>query len=136
MHQFGGDFSSLETVPMKIAPFLLFLVAASFTACSPAAANDPNHPAAQVSTFEECVAAGGTVTRAYPPRCVTADGKTFGKGSDMIKAFPGLDRPLEEPKGKACEDRCGDGTCQEIVCMAIGCPCAETAATCPQDCKS
>lgn len=35
----------------------------------------------------------------------------------------------------ACEDLCGDGICQEIVCMAIGCPCAETPVTCPQDCE-
>jgi hypothetical protein len=34
-----------------------------------------------------------------------------------------------------CEDLCGDGKCQEIVCMAIGCPCAETKESCPQDCK-
>ncbi len=34
-----------------------------------------------------------------------------------------------------CENLCGDGTCQEIVCMAIGCPCSETTRTCPQDCK-
>jgi putative hemolysin len=35
-----------------------------------------------------------------------------------------------------CEDMCGDGICQEVVCQAIGCPCAETRQTCPQDCKS
>jgi len=34
-----------------------------------------------------------------------------------------------------CEDKCGDGICQEIVCQAIGCPCSETSQTCPQDCK-
>jgi hypothetical protein len=34
-----------------------------------------------------------------------------------------------------CKDLCGDGICQEIVCMAIGCPCAETPESCPQDCK-
>lgn len=33
-----------------------------------------------------------------------------------------------------CKDLCGDGTCQEMVCEAIGCPCAETAETCPFDC--
>ena len=38
--------------------------------------------------------------------------------------------------GETCEDMCGDGICQEVVCQAIGCPCAETAQTCPQDCKS
>lgn len=36
---------------------------------------------------------------------------------------------------KKCENLCGDNQCQEIVCQAIGCPCAETTATCPQDCK-
>ena len=34
-----------------------------------------------------------------------------------------------------CKDLCGDGECQETVCMAVGCPCAESAATCPQDCE-
>lgn len=34
-----------------------------------------------------------------------------------------------------CENLCGDGTCQEIVCMAIGCPCPETPTTCSEDCK-
>lgn len=38
--------------------------------------------------------------------------------------------------GKVCKDMCGDGVCQEIVCMAVGCPCPETPDTCPIDCKS
>lgn len=33
-----------------------------------------------------------------------------------------------------CKDLCGDGECQEIVCEAIGCPCAETPINCPTDC--
>jgi len=33
-----------------------------------------------------------------------------------------------------CVDRCGDGICQEIVCLATGCPCSENPQTCPQDC--
>ncbi len=37
-------------------------------------------------------------------------------------------------ENKTCKDMCGDGICQEIVCMAIGCPCPETPETCPQDC--
>lgn len=36
--------------------------------------------------------------------------------------------------GGACIDRCGDGVCQEVVCEATTCPCAENARTCPQDC--
>lgn len=35
-----------------------------------------------------------------------------------------------------CKDLCGDGICQEIVCLAIGCPCAETEENCPQDCEA
>jgi putative hemolysin len=35
---------------------------------------------------------------------------------------------------KFCKDLCGDGVCQEIVCMAIGCPCPETKENCPIDC--
>jgi len=34
-----------------------------------------------------------------------------------------------------CKNLCGDGKCQQVVCMAIGCPCAETVVSCPQDCK-
>lgn len=38
------------------------------------------------------------------------------------------------PKEKTCADKCGDGICQEIVCMAVGCPCAETIQSCSKDC--
>jgi hypothetical protein len=34
-----------------------------------------------------------------------------------------------------CVDMCGDGVCQEIVCMGEGCPCPETAQNCPADCS-
>jgi len=33
-----------------------------------------------------------------------------------------------------CKDLCGDGICQEIVCLAVGCPCSETLESCPEDC--
>ena len=35
---------------------------------------------------------------------------------------------------RGCIDKCGDGTCQEVVCEATTCPCAETVRSCPQDC--
>ncbi|MCW1296396.1 MAG: PepSY domain-containing protein [Candidatus Parvarchaeota archaeon] len=38
------------------------------------------------------------------------------------------------PQG--CKDLCGDGICQEIVCMATNCPCPETKENCPKDCTS
>jgi len=41
-----------------------------------------------------------------------------------------------EPANPAslCVDKCGDGDCQEIVCLGEACPCAESAESCPQDC--
>jgi putative hemolysin len=38
--------------------------------------------------------------------------------------------------GTSCKNECGNGTCQEVVCKAIGCPCAETKASCPADCPA
>lgn len=35
----------------------------------------------------------------------------------------------------SCQNKCGDGICQENVCMAIGCPCAENINNCAQDCS-
>ncbi len=34
----------------------------------------------------------------------------------------------------SCKNLCGDGVCQEVVCLAIGCPCAENYESCPIDC--
>ena len=34
-----------------------------------------------------------------------------------------------------CVDRCGDGVCDEMVCMGEGCPCPETTESCPADCR-
>jgi hypothetical protein len=72
------------------------------------------------NSFEECVAESGRILKMYPPKCVTKGGRVF----------------IETPKTSkvACKNLCGDGQCQEIVCMAVGCPCAENHATCPKDC--
>jgi len=35
-----------------------------------------------------------------------------------------------------CVDLCGDGECDEVVCLGTGCPCAETADRCPEDCAT
>ena len=77
-------------------------------------------------TFQECVEQGGKILKSYPAQCVGPDGIRY-----VQDEF--------EPKGgaqKACKDLCGNGRCEEIVCMAVGCPCPETSASCPQDCKS
>ena len=73
-----------------------------------------------------------------------------GIRKEMIKRILDFERKIEERKNfikerssilekispeKTCKDLCGDGICQEIVCMAGGCPCAETTRSCPEDCK-
>lgn len=40
-----------------------------------------------------------------------------------------------EPGHKFCHEWCGDGICNEVVCTAAGCPCAETPDSCPDDCQ-
>jgi|GEM_PF-1820525 len=72
-------------------------------------------------SFESCVASGGQVQGDQGGRCATVSGQVFEQ--------------TREAAHKACKDQCGDGTCQEIVCMAVGCPCAESATSCPVDCK-
>ena len=39
------------------------------------------------------------------------------------------------PDDPICVDACGNGSCEEIVCLGTGCPCAETPETCPADCR-
>lgn len=34
-----------------------------------------------------------------------------------------------------CQNMCGNGSCEAIVCEGTGCPCAETIDSCPQDCS-
>jgi len=54
------------------------------------------------------------------------------------KLEKGKEKMLEKIEQKlflGCENLCGDGVCQEVVCMAVGCPCPETPITCPEDCK-
>jgi len=80
--------------------------------------------AIRVSNFDECAAAGYVVTTSMPRKCTTPSGKQFIKS-----------RAVEAATG-GCENLCGDGTCQQIVCMAVGCPCAETPVNCANDCAS
>lgn len=50
----------------------------------------------------------------------------------ILESYPMQIRCVDEEP--ICEDLCGDGICQEIVCLATGCPCAETHESCPEDC--
>ena len=83
----------------------------------------------RVNNFDECAAAGNPVMETYPAQCNTPDGRHF------VQEIPPEDRWKVVPPAENCRNLCGDGVCQEIVCMAIGCPCAETVSSCPQDCS-
>jgi len=87
---------------------------------------DQAHP----KNFTECVAAGGRVLKSFPAQCVSGDGMRFIDDERLSPGNTGLGR-----SGRACKDLCGNGRCEEIVCMAVGCPCAETKGSCPEDCK-
>jgi hypothetical protein len=86
-------------------------------------ASPPEEPRKPLN-YQECVSGGGKVLKSYPGQCITSDGMRFIQDEGASKRTQ-----------KSCKDTCGNGTCEEIVCMALGCPCPETPATCPQDCK-
>lgn len=78
-----------------------------------------------VSNFQECLQAGYPLLESYPRRCRTLQGEIF------VEEIPVGEGPSPE---EICIDLCGDGICQEIVCLGSGCPCPETAQNCSQDC--
>ena len=99
--------------------FFVSILGISLSACA------QNTPAVtKITNFAECVAAGNAVRKSMPPSCVTAEGLIFVGPSALAGQGTGM-----------CKDLCGDGECQEIVCMAQGCPCPETGANCPKDCQ-
>lgn len=74
------------------------------------------------TTFKECLAEGGMILKSLPAQCITDAGERFIE-----------DRKVGSNK-VGCSDACGNGKCEEMVCMMIGCPCAESHETCPSDC--
>jgi len=73
----------------------------------------------EINNFMECVESGFPAIETSPRQCSTPDGLMF----------------VEEAGGPSCEDRCGDGVCQLVVCTGKGCPCPETGMTCTEDCS-
>lgn len=91
---------------------------------------------AEVKTFDECVAAGNAILRSLPPKCISASGEVFTEGKTNQR---NVAEPNEQPAQKGdslCKDKCGNGTCEQIVCLGSTCPCAETPASCPEDCAA
>lgn len=106
----------------------LSLLLSAFGACTVSAQNEIG-----AGGYDECVARGGKILKTFPPQCVAPDG-TIVRSTDSATAVPPAVEGTAAPAKQFCKDLCGDGTCQEIVCMAVGCPCAESAASCPEDC--
>lgn len=81
-----------------------------------------------------------------PPQGCTEEAKICPDGSSVGRVGPSCEfapcpdstapPPASGPAPEAtCKDECGNGTCEEVVCMAVGCPCAETKESCPADCE-
>lgn len=106
---------------------------------------------AEINGYESCVAAGNSIMRSLPPKCVSGDGRVFAQKDLVIIGDSETHQKGENAGGSVgtsapatpngadrrpvCVDKCGDGVCQEMVCMAIGCPCGESEKSCPTDCK-
>ncbi len=115
----------------------LLLIQIVFWGCSRLNAEEPTN-------YTECTKQGNTITRSAPSTCITKNGKIFIDDSFDKTKMHGPSGQLDNQEltkspssltGKACKNMCGDGKCAEMVCMALGCPCAENSDTCPQDCK-
>jgi hypothetical protein len=105
----------------------LMIVTTLLVSCSWAVSDS-----SRIVDFETCVSAGNKVLRSYPAKCVAPG----------VGIFTQVLEPSAQPKradplrlDSFCKDLCGDGVCEEIVCLAQGCPCVENKEKCPKDCK-
>lgn len=119
--------------------FLITLLLFFFQACNSTNVNNPyaekREQRADIFDFNTCVQAGNSVTRSFPPQCRTKDGRIFMNYSVGRNKNTGDSEIIEKDSMESCKDKCGDGVCQEIVCMALGCPCPESKESCPEDCN-
>ena len=102
-----------------------------FSACSLAQSSDR-----EIRSYEECIEAGFPMMKSMPPKCSSGDGRVFTRGIAVPHQVPSIQEkdPIRPSDKRVCQNRCGNGRCEEMVCQALGCPCAETPITCPQDC--
>jgi len=105
-----STFASLVIVPLGVLFFL--------TSCS---AQNELPKEVSVNSYESCAAQGYILLKSMPPKCITPAGVVFSKDAGVQSV---------------CKDQCGNGICEEIVCLGSGCPCAESHATCPADCPA
>jgi hypothetical protein len=75
--------------------------------------------------IDSCLERGGIIM--YPD-CIGCEPYcSFIKEEEAEETLGDTDR--------LCVDNCGNGICEEIVCLGEGCPCPETPESCPADCS-
>ncbi len=112
--------SKIKTYRMLHSLILLAIALVLSQVMSARADINPEKTESTTDSFAECAKDEGAISKDSPTKCVSKDGRVFIDESKQAKTN--------------CKDLCGDGTCQEIVCMAIGCPCPESPKSCPADC--
>ncbi len=100
--------------------FLVQLLAVSACSQQTESTNVPETENITIQNYQQCVKLGGIILKTYPPKCRTKSGAIYTSGGSTSKAL--------------CNNLCGDGICQEIVCLGTGCACAESVDSCPKDC--
>ncbi len=111
-----------------ITVFLLIFIFGIFYFLNKAELKVKNKTAG-INSFEECKKAGQPVMESYPRKCAV-NGKTFTENLSQDQINQLSPRPEDQLK-----NFCGDGICQQVACLAIGCPKPETKESCPKDCK-
>ena len=92
---------------------------------------------AAINSFKDCQGSGFPVVEGVPRRCFVGD-RVFVEPEVDPKTYKGPIKGSAKKEtlvgNKICIDSCGNGLCEEIVCLGEKCPCAESKTTCPKDC--
>ena len=111
---------------MKILMIALLLLTGCTSSLSATDVKD------SIIDYETCVKAGNPTLRSYPGQCITKDGRRFVQKVTQSDTRIGESKDVQKT---LCVNKCGDGSCDSIVCFGSGCPCAETQNSCAADCK-
>jgi hypothetical protein len=77
---------------MKAPSFWLFVVLVLIAACVGYFLGRVPYSEEEITSFEECVAAGYPVMESYPEQCMTPEGKSFTREVDSVPSNP--DQPV------------------------------------------